>query len=119
LIHLAPEQKITSVIAGSLKDCRLDQKAFHPETEEGTVAKLEIRNADQQKKVSRFVRTGEEKRKAEMSFGNKHLYLNKLITERNSIRSTIASARVEHLRKIKSIVFLGTIPIRVNVAIQE
>jgi hypothetical protein len=68
LIHLAPEQKITPVIARSLKDCRLDQKAFHPETEERSVAKLRIRNADQQKKISRFARTGVEKRKAAMSF---------------------------------------------------
>jgi hypothetical protein len=63
LIHLAPEQKITSVITRSLKDCRLDQRAFHPETEELTVEKLKIRNADQQKKISWFARTGDEKKK--------------------------------------------------------
>jgi hypothetical protein len=49
--------------------------AFHPETEERSVAKLKIRNADQNKKVSRFARTGAEERKAEMSFRRQHLYL--------------------------------------------
>jgi hypothetical protein len=45
--------------------------------------------------------------------------LYKLITVRNSIRATNTSVNAATLRKIRSIVFLGIIPILSNVAIQE